>query len=393
MIVETQNGPSRRVRGFTLIELLVVIAIIAVLIALLLPAVQAAREAARRTQCVNNLKQLGLAMANYSSANSCFPMGAVPESTIGSSGSSLGRSAWGSWSAQATMLPFLEQSPIYNAANFQVVCMGNVGQGADANYTVVLTKINAFLCPSSTPYPGTSYPVGSGQSYESGNSPGNNYFASAGSSLNVFAAGYGAFGADGSAAPNGVFQHGGSAFAERDVTDGLSNTIAFGEWKTGDNNSNKLTLPQDIIITGSLPSGASASSPTTTGTLLNMPYGGPGLLTWLSQCSSTAQTAPSSSTQLSFIGELWAEGVPARAMGNVLVAPNSTFPNCTVNVSGGGDTDGDVGTFGLSSFHPGGANVLFADGSVHFLKNTTNQYTIWSLGSRNQGEVLSADSY
>ena len=391
MSVSNRKLGALRPRGFTLIELLVVIAIIAVLIALLLPAVQAAREAARRTQCVNNLKQIGLAIANYSSANGSFPMGGIPGTTVPVSAGSAGTSYWGGWSAQATLLPFIEQSTLANAANFQVVCIGNSGAGADANYTVVLTKINAFLCPSSTPFAGTSYPVGGGSNVESGNSPGNNYFASVGSSMNGFAATYGDFYADPSAAPNGVFQHGGKPFSERDITDGLSNTIAFGEWRSGDNNTSKLTLPQDIMLNNTYPSGASATS--STGTLLSMPYGGGNFNAWLVQCAGIAQGAPSSSTQISFIGELWAEGLFARSLGNILVAPNSNYPNCTYNISGGGDTDGDIGNFGLSSYHPGGANVLFADGSVHFLKNTTNQLTIWSLGSRGQGEIVSSDAY
>jgi prepilin-type N-terminal cleavage/methylation domain-containing protein len=94
-------------RGFTLIELLVVIAIIAVLIALLLPAVQAAREAARRAQCVNNLKQMGLAVHNYISAVGALPGGDYPW--------------WTEWSAHAMMLPYLEQGPIYNSINFDLM--------------------------------------------------------------------------------------------------------------------------------------------------------------------------------------------------------------------------------------------------------------------------------
>src|SRR5580692_5193005 len=100
-------------RGFTLIELLVVIAIIAVLIALLLPAVQAAREAARRMQCVNNLKQIGIALHNYHEANNTFPMG-----------NSLQQSAPGviapgnSWSSLGAILPYLGEAPLYNAINF-----------------------------------------------------------------------------------------------------------------------------------------------------------------------------------------------------------------------------------------------------------------------------------
>ena len=112
---------TRTRRGFTLIELLVVIAIIAVLIALLLPAVQAAREAARRAQCTNNLKQIGLAMHNYHQSIGTFPPGQV---AVGRRTSPYtGYAGWTEWSAQAMMLPYMEQSPIYNAINFNF-CSG-----------------------------------------------------------------------------------------------------------------------------------------------------------------------------------------------------------------------------------------------------------------------------
>src|SRR5271157_319813 len=103
-------------RGFTLIELLVVIAIIAVLISLLLPAVQSAREAARRAQCTNNLKQIGLAMHNYHTANNTFPPGTAASYNTQNPGCI----AWMGWSAQALMLNYLEQAPLYNAANFSL---------------------------------------------------------------------------------------------------------------------------------------------------------------------------------------------------------------------------------------------------------------------------------
>ena len=112
---------TRERRGFTLIELLVVIAIIAVLIALLLPAVQAAREAARRAQCSNNLKQIGLAMHNYHSSNDKFPQG-MSQSAFALNYAG-GYSGWGEWSAQAEMLPYLEQAPVYSAINF---CFGMI---------------------------------------------------------------------------------------------------------------------------------------------------------------------------------------------------------------------------------------------------------------------------
>src|SRR4051794_41400290 len=105
----------RRQRGFTLIELLVVIAIIAVLISLLLPAVQAAREAARRAQCVNNLKQIGLAIHNYHTANSTFPMG----NSLNVQGPTPADLAlWNAWSSHGLMLGYMEQQPLYNAINF-----------------------------------------------------------------------------------------------------------------------------------------------------------------------------------------------------------------------------------------------------------------------------------
>ena len=132
---------SSRRGGFTLIELLVVIAIIAVLIALLLPAVQAAREAARRIQCTNNLKQLGLAMANYESANGSFPLG-------GFHGTGGGDPGWSpcngrhEFSFFVALLPFFEQTPLYNAWN------SNIHYSFSPNTTVWATVINALVCPS-----------------------------------------------------------------------------------------------------------------------------------------------------------------------------------------------------------------------------------------------------
>ena len=137
---------SSRPRGFTLIELLVVIAIIAVLISLLLPAVQSAREAARRAQCINNLKQIGLAFANYESANQVFPLGAMTGVT------SAANSTWGaqinnngvSW--VALTLPYLEQNTIFNAINFQVHITDGLAQPDFA--TAWYTKISVLQCPS-----------------------------------------------------------------------------------------------------------------------------------------------------------------------------------------------------------------------------------------------------
>ena len=135
--------------AFTLIELLVVIAIIAVLISLLLPAVQSAREAARRAQCTNNLKQIGLAMHNYESANSCFPPSG--ESTMYNTNSGIPGTQFvdGGWNALARLLPFMEGNSQFNALNFNV----DYNEATGMNYTGASTVVASYICPSSTRQP------------------------------------------------------------------------------------------------------------------------------------------------------------------------------------------------------------------------------------------------
>ncbi|MEJ7637316.1 MAG: DUF1559 domain-containing protein, partial [Singulisphaera sp.] len=205
---------SRTRPGFTLIELLVVIAIIAVLIGLLLPAVQAAREAARRTQCVNNLKQIGLALHNYLSTNDIFPIGvsrnchANPTSYNGFMG----------WPPQGTILPYIEQAALYNAANFDWASFGNAGTPPiEINATVRNTVVAGYLCPSD-PNAGAGQPGGRL----------NNYYASMGTTTNPMFN-------DTTRVPSGstglfaVWL----SYGLRDCTDGTSNTVAFSEGLAG----------------------------------------------------------------------------------------------------------------------------------------------------------------
>ena len=214
-------------RGFTLIELLVVIAIIAVLIALLLPAVQAAREAARRAQCTNNLKQIGLAMHNYHTAVGTFPLGG----TITAAYSNTYSLSWGTWSAQALMLGYLEQMPLYNAANFSwAVGMGPAWPSTPRSRAA--TSARSFARPTvCRPYlpPGLAMERLEQQllclpghlDRLCGHYPSRREFSAGITSPR---------GTD----TTGVFTQGGTAYGVQNITDGTSNTIAFGESLVGD---------------------------------------------------------------------------------------------------------------------------------------------------------------
>ena len=185
-----------RRRAFTLIELLVVIAIIAVLISLLLPAVQSAREAARRAQCVNNLKQIGLAMHNYHSSNGSFPMAVTRAySDVGV------QTDWGTFGALGLMLPYLEQGPLYTSINFSWNLWQ--GRGNIVNLTAWQSRVSAFECPSDGLV---------------GQQNTNNYFGSVGTTV----------GFRSNAESTGIFSFSRTHGIES-ITDGTSNTIAYAE--------------------------------------------------------------------------------------------------------------------------------------------------------------------
>jgi prepilin-type N-terminal cleavage/methylation domain-containing protein/prepilin-type processing-associated H-X9-DG protein len=196
---------NRARRGFTLIELLVVIAIIAVLIALLLPAVQAAREAARRIHCVNNLKQMGIALHSYHEANNTFPMGYVSWNNANMELTSPG------WGWGTLLLPRLEQSSLYNAINI------NLAIENPASATARTTQLNAYICPSDQ-YTGI-FMAKQDDGTPIVNVATNSYAACFGAGLEI---------ADVPQLGNGMFVRN-LCRGLRDVTDGSTNTIALGE--------------------------------------------------------------------------------------------------------------------------------------------------------------------
>jgi prepilin-type processing-associated H-X9-DG protein len=286
----------------------------------------------------------------------------------------------------------MEQNQVYSAANFS---WNNRGQnpGEQMNTTCTTVRISAFLCPSSLGTQGTWYNV---------QWPGNTYFASTGSSISWI--GNDPKLGNYQSIPNGPFAVGGSAIGIRDVTDGTSNTISFGEWKIGDFND-AIVSNQDIAGQtnfGLFPNPNPATYPTDRNMAwptTSFPAGAGFLLPALQACQAclVQNNCPSHTgsngggSQFSFNGRLWAEGIYAHGLGNTIVPPNSPYPYCQFET---GDSDTDSGTIiGLTSNHSGGANVAFCDGSVRFIKNSTAYVVLWAIGSRAQNEVISSDSY
>jgi prepilin-type N-terminal cleavage/methylation domain-containing protein/prepilin-type processing-associated H-X9-DG protein len=348
------NTPKHH--GFTLIELLVVISIIAVLIALLLPAVQSAREAARRAQCVNNLKQIGLAIHNYHSTHNVFPMSDTAAWSYGYV------SDWGAWSAQALLLGYLEGQPIYNNCNFNWVV--EFAQGYPINLTITNTILNLYICPSDGLSPD---PPANRQWF--GNTC--NYFASYGTTTEW-------------ELPDttGVFAHL-KPHGVGDITDGSSNTVAFSEG----------LIPGDQLFVPYRGGIAAGIYPLNNGGLFDARSNIPRVMSDLATCTQYfhAQQFPVGSNDK---GLRWAIGGLGMTSFNTIVPPNSpqyAWGGCRLDQPGGGFAWGQYSN--ATSNHPGGCNVLFGDGSVKFIKGSINLQTWWSLGTRNGGEVISADSY
>jgi len=368
---------SRNERGFTLIELLVVIAIIAVLIALLLPAVQAAREAARRAQCTNNLKQIGLAFANYESSQAIFPLGGM---TL-VNGQFQNAANWGAESGNngvswvALILPFMEQNTVYSAINFSTGINTNMPGLATAWYT----RLAVMSCPSDGDQNGFR---------NSGSGNGDGQDISVGPPL-----------------PPG----GGQAMVP--VEDYLA---SFGDnYCIGCNSGMQFPTETPISVWPPVAGQPRIGWPGEQGTLLDIQCGtnatlGAGSLRGMFDVSDGQSVRLASVTDGTSNTIAAGEGLPAqRADNNVwewnsgangTTVPMNYFSGLSCGITGGWGATSWAGrcaytNTGFKSKHPGGCNFLFVDGSVHFLKQTLNMFTYCALGSRNGGEVISSDSY
>lgn len=338
--------------AFTLIELLVVIAIIGVLIALLLPAVQKVREAANRTSCKNNLKQLGLALHNYESTTKQFPP--AFKANVPTSGPFAGLPAYFfSWSALAQLNPYLEQTNIYNAMDLtQPIYMPPTFNISPANQFAIQQIVPTFLCPSDRMEPvsvaygepiigPTNYAVCIGTGTTNGGPP----FGSPWNADGMFRA----------KKPTRIAS----------VTDGLSHTAAMSESLLGDGDENAVgPIPGDPQLVYAY---------TGFGTPLND-----------ANCASATQWNIENRR-----GFMWATGEIRCGSYNHYYTPNAKIYDCISNdLTPGEGMFTSIGFRAARSRHPGGVNLLLGDGSVQFITDNVDLTTWRALSTSSGAEVL-----
>jgi len=385
-----QPAVSMTRRAFTLIELLVVIAIIAVLIALLLPAVQAAREAARRAQCTNNLKQITLAIHNYIDVNNVTPLHEYRYATEG--GGQNGNAGTHSWFCG--IAPYLEQATMYNSINFSYtvewIYSGFPVIGPNPiDLTVNKASIATLLCPSDG-----VVNTCSGYAQYINYQPGNfNYVGNTGHPRNVLLPGDPP---NGSSLPplTGIMSMSPMHLAAVDcstppqqvnnnltvslasITDGTSNTAAVSESLINSGGGNDTDFKRNMYYTAS---GLIDAAINPSVSALAVVQDG---------LANPIEYAPWSY----FKGLTWAYTDAWEKHVYAHLFPPNTRPIITYHTATFRCNEGDGGMCPTSN-HPGGVNVSFMDGSVHFIKNSVSLQPWWFMGTRGRGEIVSADSY
>jgi prepilin-type N-terminal cleavage/methylation domain-containing protein/prepilin-type processing-associated H-X9-DG protein len=343
----------RRRSGFTLIELLVVIAIIAILIALLVPAVQKVREAAARTQCINNLKQMALAMHNYEGVNKNFP--AAISANITPAWANQGYSAYFfSWSALAYINPYLEQTAIYNKMDLTqpTFTLPAFTISATNQFALALT-IPLFLCPSDLGAPVSS-------AYGITNMGPTNYAVCIGSGTTNGGAPFGNMWST-----DGMFQYQ-QPLRIAQVTDGLSNTAMISESTLGTGDESATVPPPD---------------PQT-------------YYTYVAIGTAISDQACAAATQFNYEnrrGFTWATGELRNASYNHYLLPNSPMSDCITNNPAQGYTTS--GYHAARSRHTGGINLALGDGSVRFVANGISLVAWRAVGTRNGNEAITDPSW
>ena len=384
--------------GFTLVELLVVIAIIGVLIALLLPAVQAARESARRSQCINNIKQMALAAANYESAKKYFPPGRLfPDwSENGSAKASYteygavqqnANTRTGFYAVHIWLLPYMEQAAIYNLINFRVgqVLQMTLGDGVtphNVNYKAYANAAGIFICPSD---PFTERIISE-----------NNYRSNFGGSTPFGGAeGWGkqnlidTYTSDGfSVSGNGAFSIGKTGLKAGEYTDGLSNTAFFAERTKGTAVDEASTLPgKSDMITSPQRDTDGITSSEAMATYRELHFNACGKYTPVADqfnFTTPGRWPP---------GKAWSNGWPfagyANTQYNHVAPPNWSGQDCGM-ASAIAETPGEHAIIAPRSEHSGSVVVAFGDGHTAII-NDDIDLAVWrALGSRNGEEALNA---